>query len=148
MLLSREQKTDLANCLNNDFSQLIKYDKSGKVDADFHHEEVEDLAINMILLAQSFQRSTDSRLKEKFISQVTIEDQSKDADAWTGEYTVEQQKKINEYIRSGLLTFKQMQQQLEKEMIADHFLQYMIEPILICEERFKFFTKRRNLTRM
>lgn len=33
-------------------------------------------------------------------------------------------------------------------MIADHFLQYMIEPILVCEERFKFYTKRRNLNRM
>ena len=33
-------------------------------------------------------------------------------------------------------------------MIGDHMLQYMIEPVLICESRYVFYTKRRNLTRM
>ena len=37
---------------------------------------------------------------------------------------------------------------LEKEMIANHALQYMIEPILVCEERFKYYSKRRNLSIM
>lgn len=33
-------------------------------------------------------------------------------------------------------------------MIGDHMLQYLVEPILIIESRFKFYTLRRNLTRM
>ena len=42
----------------------------------------------------------------------------------------------------------QVQLKLEKKMIADHALQYMIEPVLISEERYKFYTKRRNMSRM
>ena len=33
-------------------------------------------------------------------------------------------------------------------MIGDHMLQFMLEPIIICESRFKYYTKRRNLSRL
>ena len=33
-------------------------------------------------------------------------------------------------------------------MIGDHMLQYLLEPILVCEARFKYYTVRRNLSRM
>ena len=39
-------------------------------------------------------------------------------------------------------------QGLEQSKIGDHMLQYLLEPILYCLSRFKYYTIRRNLTRM
>lgn len=56
-------------------------------------------------------------------------------------------KQLSQKVHSGLVTFKK-KFKLEYEMIGDHMLQYLVEPILVCQTRFKFYTKRRNLTRM
>ena len=37
---------------------------------------------------------------------------------------------------------------LEQAKIGDHMLQYIVEPILVIESRYKYYTKRRNLSRM
>lgn len=50
-------------------------------------------------------------------------------------------------VRSGLIKLDK-DEEVEFEMIGDHLLQYLIEPILVCESRFKFYTIRRNLSQM
>lgn len=56
-------------------------------------------------------------------------------------------KKLSRRVKSGLIS-QGKELKLEEEMIGDHMLQFFLEPILICESRFKFYTKRRNLSRM
>lgn len=112
-------------------------------------EEIEDASINFLKLAQSIQATTDYRLKEDFISRIPVEERhAHEGLCWAEQFNKTQCVKINEDLHSGILTYGQTAMHIEKEMIANHSLQYMIEPILLCEERFKFYTKRRNLTRL
>lgn len=39
-------------------------------------------------------------------------------------------------------------QSLKKEMIKDHNLQFLLEPLIAIESRFKYLTIRRNLSQM
>lgn len=50
-------------------------------------------------------------------------------------------------VHSGIVS-NDKDNNLEQAKIGDHMLQYIIEPILIIESRYKYYTKRRNLSRM
>ena len=67
----------------------------------------------------------------------------------SGNVDLENKKQVNyvSKVHSGLIG-NGKDDDLKEEKMGDHMLQYIVEPILICEQHFTYYSKRRNLSRM